>query len=489
MGRAAQRGARRPLAIALALLLLYGSPAAAQPLATVECTLADGASCAATAAGHDARQGVAAPPTPPVPDGDVKTPGLDVLLELEIDLRPYVRKTWELATAASGDAAKALTSCSAPETVLDAFVEVPDSPFCNAAEDTEGIEYANRRACGQKQGSGLGASLAAAGRCAAKRLAKPLESVSEGSLGAGVRERLELAPQNVRLPRAAIPSASFSTGPVVVGAYDAARNALFEPRTLRGEVSMPSMQPSESVVGSTGTDPAAAVFAWMPAHEPSPVQPRAIGADDPEAKVAGAADASQIGPSSQSEPSARLAEAPRAPPRLDPPLLLAFTTVAGLLALAASLFSRIGRERVLDHALRARLCERLRDRGAATASALARDLGVDRTTAEYHLQRLLAAGIVRAPVVGSRRVWALAGQPDAPLHRAVSPTGARIHAEIASRPGETRAQIARNLQLSSALVRHHLTRLLAAQEIEERSDGVRRVFVPAPSSEPSGDKA
>lgn len=64
--------------------------------------------------------------------------------------------------------------------------------------------------------------------------------------------------------------------------------------------------------------------------------------------------------------------------------------------------------RVLAHPLRSRLLTALRERGAATATDLARELGTNSGATSYHLRRLAEVGLIADTGEGDgrRRVWA-----------------------------------------------------------------------------------
>jgi DNA-binding transcriptional ArsR family regulator len=59
--------------------------------------------------------------------------------------------------------------------------------------------------------------------------------------------------------------------------------------------------------------------------------------------------------------------------------------------------------RVLAHPLRSRLLSRLRSRGPATATALAKDLDTNSGATSYHLRKLAAVGLVEETDEGSGR--------------------------------------------------------------------------------------
>ena len=75
----------------------------------------------------------------------------------------------------------------------------------------------------------------------------------------------------------------------------------------------------------------------------------------------------------------------------------------------------------LAHPLRSRLLTTLRERGPATATELARDLGTNSGATSYHLRRLAQVGLIEDTGEGDarRRVWAavpdLQGPPDLDL--------------------------------------------------------------------------
>jgi predicted transcriptional regulator len=75
------------------------------------------------------------------------------------------------------------------------------------------------------------------------------------------------------------------------------------------------------------------------------------------------------------------------------PALLA-ASLACAFAFLAALYTRLRRDRVLDHEARRRVYEAVCARPASTASPIARALGVHSTTVEYHLEVLARHGLV-----------------------------------------------------------------------------------------------
>lgn len=168
----------------------------------------------------------------------------------------------------------------------------------------------------------------------------------------------------------------------------------------------------------------------------------------------------------------RAASRPEVAPARDAALLAVILAVAAVPALAAALYSRVARDRVLEHGTRAGIHARVIERRAAVASDLARELGVDLTTVTYHLRRLERAGVVRSAKAGRVLVWAPVGSdPDISRLVALRSDVARTLAQhVARAPGMTTTEIARAAGIGVDLAHYHLHRL-AARGVLTRREG------------------
>lgn len=128
------------------------------------------------------------------------------------------------------------------------------------------------------------------------------------------------------------------------------------------------------------------------------------------------------------------------------------------------LFSRVHKDRLLDNPLRSHLVQRIEAEPGVHHNALVRELGKGKGTAEHHLEKLVAGGLVlrhRSPgytcyfPVGTDR-RAMAASP------ATKADGARRILQAVSQGLGGVREIAQSTGLAPSTVSHHLERLRAA---------------------------
>lgn len=175
-------------------------------------------------------------------------------------------------------------------------------------------------------------------------------------------------------------------------------------------------------------------------------------------------------------------EAPEVPEVPDAPWIAAAAGAATFvfaLLVQLLLYHRTRGWRTLEHAPRARLAALLREHPGLTPAHAARLLGVDPTTALYHLRRLAKEGlaIAEGPRRGARYFAAGAHAPEERV-RIVATQGAEdVLRTIEAAPGATKTQLAERLAIARASLAWHLTRLERAGLVRyERAGRVVRVF-------------
>lgn len=135
-------------------------------------------------------------------------------------------------------------------------------------------------------------------------------------------------------------------------------------------------------------------------------------------------------------------------------------TIADALPLAAlllPLYTRVRAADALEHATRGRIVERLHDAPGATRRELAQAVGVPVATIAYHLDMLLALGVVHARREG-RELVHFAGAPPATPRALVAPPRAELARLLAAAP-LTQGELAAHTGWSQRLVAYHLARM------------------------------
>jgi DNA-binding transcriptional ArsR family regulator len=144
-----------------------------------------------------------------------------------------------------------------------------------------------------------------------------------------------------------------------------------------------------------------------------------------------------------------------------------------VLLLIPPLYSRIHREKLLDHPLRAKLYEVVAAHPGIHIEELARVAGMSRSTTVYHLHLLVRHGHLTA--LGRAKTthyYANNGRtdPDDKERRALlaSPRARALAAAIAENPGVTRLQVGAMVGIGASTVSWHLGRLMALGLVREQ---------------------
>lgn len=139
---------------------------------------------------------------------------------------------------------------------------------------------------------------------------------------------------------------------------------------------------------------------------------------------------------------------------------------------AWGLFSRVRRERVLDHPLRTQVMEAIEASPGIHHNDLARVVGRGHSAVEHHVRKLVEARLVEAPMQGGYRCYFPRGRADRNTMAAAGATKARgareFLAAVTASPGCTAKQAAAAAGIAPATAHHHLKRLQEAGLIEGR---------------------
>lgn len=139
------------------------------------------------------------------------------------------------------------------------------------------------------------------------------------------------------------------------------------------------------------------------------------------------------------------------------------------LLFALRLFSRIDDEELLEHEVRAKLLELVREEPGRHLRSLARSANGYGSTV-HHLRRLEEAGYVRSERDGIYRRFYPEGDLGPDVSTRAS-TRSRILDEIEAEPGVHASAIARRLEISKQLVSYHVTALVEAGRVDRETGG------------------
>jgi DNA-binding transcriptional ArsR family regulator len=147
----------------------------------------------------------------------------------------------------------------------------------------------------------------------------------------------------------------------------------------------------------------------------------------------------------------------------------------------APLFSRMRRERLLDHPARELIMRRIHDRPGIHYRALLRDLDMANGTLAFHLSHLEKAGYVKClKAHGRKHFYPTDCHPDSREWLETDSRGLIVKFLLAS-PGATRQEVAKALGFGQSKVSYHLTVLRSSGLLETRRVGAReKCFVRSP---------
>jgi DNA-binding transcriptional ArsR family regulator len=153
------------------------------------------------------------------------------------------------------------------------------------------------------------------------------------------------------------------------------------------------------------------------------------------------------------------------------------------LALAAALYTRIAKERLLDHTGRERLVLAVREHPGAAVTDLAVLAGIPRNTAVYHLRRLEREGLVSSSKNGRMRLYFAPGAEQRSHAPALAvlrhPTTQQVATAVGATPGIDQRALCERLGLAPSLAHWHATRLVSAGVVTRERDGRHVRYYPA----------
>lgn len=148
----------------------------------------------------------------------------------------------------------------------------------------------------------------------------------------------------------------------------------------------------------------------------------------------------------------------------------------------ATLYSRIGREELLENENRQRLVALVEDEPGVSLSELADELGLGWGATVYHLERLEDAGHLASRRAGKRRCFYRPGTRDAEQVDALGllrDERARTVAEhILENPGTSQSDVADGIEASSATVHRRVEKLREADLVEAKRRGRCVAYAP-----------
>lgn len=136
------------------------------------------------------------------------------------------------------------------------------------------------------------------------------------------------------------------------------------------------------------------------------------------------------------------------------------------------LFSRLRRERLLEHPTRVAIVDAVRSQPGIHHTALVRMLGKGKGVVDHHLRKLDDAGLVVVRKSTGRTCYFVRGAVDAATMDAVphlGPAAARVLAWVVENPGQSATRAARAVGISDGTMSHHVRRLRGAGLL--RTDG------------------
>lgn len=155
-------------------------------------------------------------------------------------------------------------------------------------------------------------------------------------------------------------------------------------------------------------------------------------------------------------------------------LILLWPALKGLLG-GIGLFSRIRREDLLEHPVRAGIMETIEADPGVHFQELVRRLGKGRGTMEHHVRKLVGSGLLVEKAERGFTCYFPKGQVDrrvmdvAPLFKA---DGARRVAQaVQAQPGAATMELASVLGMATSTVNYHVKRLVDAGVLDSRRDG------------------
>lgn len=221
-----------------------------------------------------------------------------------------------------------------------------------------------------------------------------------------------------------------------------------------------------------------------PLLPPAPAPASAPAASQPSAVVAPAAAAT---PAEEADalPAGALVAVAAAASAAAPALPFGWERLRRF-ALVAALYTRIARERLLDHGSRDLLLSTIRERPGLAVADLAKATGTPRNTVTYHLRVLEREGLVSSTRNGRNRLFFAPGSlekrssADA-LAALRHETSRAIAVEVGVQPGLDQQTLCQKFGLQPSLAHWHADRLVTSGIVEKRREGRRVRYYPGAS--------
>lgn len=171
------------------------------------------------------------------------------------------------------------------------------------------------------------------------------------------------------------------------------------------------------------------------------------------------------------------------PARSDPGAGLSIAVAFGSAAALAgyALYTRLARDRELDHPVRSQLYARVRTARGVTAAELSRELGSHITTVLYHLRRLKGAGLLTSHESDAATYWTTPEvRPEIGVLEATRrPVAQHLAEAVSAQPGSTAPELASRIMADVRLARYHLHRLEHAGLVKRAELDRATVWMPA----------
>jgi predicted transcriptional regulator len=149
----------------------------------------------------------------------------------------------------------------------------------------------------------------------------------------------------------------------------------------------------------------------------------------------------------------------------------------------AALYTRIAKERLLDHGGRERLLDLVRASPGIALADAARLAGLRRNTAVYHLSRLEKEGLVSSLRKGRARLYFAPGGLDQRAHADAlaalrHPVTLDIAQEVGEKPGLDQQSLCARFGIAPSLAHWHANRLVESGVVTAQRDGRRVRYYP-----------
>jgi DNA-binding transcriptional ArsR family regulator len=155
-----------------------------------------------------------------------------------------------------------------------------------------------------------------------------------------------------------------------------------------------------------------------------------------------------------------------------------------LLLLPVTLYSRLRKERVLDHLVRGQIYGRICESPGKTYGELLAALKVGNGTLAYHLYLLRRAGLVRSEREGKFTRFFSAGVPASEIGAMISKAQEQILAEVEGSPGRRLAEVAESTQMREEAFKRNLRQLVVLGMVRLEGWGREKRLFPGESADP-----